>query len=291
MAESNITQTNIVVAGNERLNPIIRWVGGKRKLIHEILRVIPPYDGCYYEPFLGGATVLLTQLNSKQQFANDANDELINFYEQIRLNSLNVVNLLKSFVNDEKNYYEIRAWDREQNFLNKRSQLERAARFFYLNKTSFQGLWRLNAKKGYNNTPWNKSTKLIEFDEKHIEHIQNFALAIKNVVFSSVDFSELINNTTENDFVYFDPPYIPISKTASFTGYTKMGFNDCHERLLASCQELTKRGTKFLLSNSDCERTRNLYQEFDIITVDVNRTMSAKNSSRGKITEVIVKNY
>lgn len=265
-------------------SPVLRWVGGKRQLRDRILSVIPSYQGSYHEPFIGGATMLMTQTD-KQRFASDANAELINFYQQVQSDFEGVFQSFSSFENTEDHYYAIRAWDREPDFLTRCNPVDRAARFLFLNKTCFQGLWRVNNKKGYNNVPYSYPKKI----NVNVENLSSFSHAVKNVKFTHMDFEQALKNAISGDFVYLDPPYIPISKTASFTGYTINGFD--HERLKTACDELTTRGVKFLQSNSDCEMTRELYKTYDLSRVEVKRMVAAKNSSRGDVFELLIKNY
>jgi len=267
------------------IEPIIRWVGGKRRLLSQILPHVPDYVGRYHEPFLGGAAMLLTQPH-KKAFANDVNHELINFYEQARSHPDDVIALYNSFEFSERSYYEIRSWDRHNDFLN-RSRLERAGRLLFLNRTSFQGMWRVNSKKSYNNSPWGKKKTLPPI---HAGMFDEFVLQTKNVEFSSLDFERALEKVEPNDFVYLDPPYVPVTATAGFTSYALNGFDD-HEKLRNVCVDLDSRGIKFILSNSDCQKVRDLYERFNVIMVDVTRVIAAKRSSRGKTTEVLVKNF
>lgn len=263
----------------------LRWVGGKRRLLDRILPLVPKYEGSYYEPFVGGGSVMLTQLTTNDVNVNDVNSELINFYVTLRSNCEEVLNVYDTkFKNDEETFYKIRVWDRSSTFASI-DPILRAARFLYLNKASFQGLWRVNSKKGYHNVPYSRPKSIVLDREKIVE----FVNAISNVKFSSMDFEEFLSNVKNSDFAYLDPPYVPISKTSSFTGYTMGGFD--HERLRNCCRLLNDRGVKFLLSNSDCEFVRELYREFDITSIDVKRNVAAKKSSRGTVSEVLVKNY
>lgn len=263
---------------------IIRWVGGKTKLLSEIRKHIPQNFSCYYEPFIGGAAVLL-DIKPTCSVVSDVNVELVNFYQQIKTNHKKVLDIAQNFQNSEESYYEIRQWDRHDGFL-ARDPIERAARFLFINKTSFQGLWRVN-KRGYHNVPYS-FPKSIAFDNSKFE---NFVEITKNTTFLCCEFKETLKTITVGDFVYFDPPYWPISKTSSFTNYSIGGFTQNDQNSLRDCCiELDKNGIKFLLSNSDCVETRKLYEMFHIETVVVNRSVAAKNSSRGNLTEILVKN-
>lgn len=266
------------------IDPVIRWVGGKRKLLERIVPLFPPFGGTYYEPFVGGGAIMLTQLDHVVK-VNDINSELINFYRTIHVDLDTVIETFNTFKNDASSYYEIRSWDRDLDYHEKRSPYERAARFLYINKASFQGLWRVNSKKGYHNVPYSRP-KNVSIDR---DDLLKFAIATNDISFNCLDYEEFLHEASSDDFIYLDPPYVPISQTSSFTGYTKDGFD--HARLKNCCEKLDARGAKFLMSNSDCEITRNLYASFKQETLSVSRNMAAKTSSRGVITELLIRNY
>lgn len=273
-------------AAVRNVKPIIRWAGGKQRLMHELLARVPDTFNTYYEPFIGGASVLLA-LAPKAAIVSDKNGELINFYQQLQVDWRSVVDVFKTFPLDETFYYELRGQDRSPTFL-EIGAVQRAARFLYLNKTSFQGLWRVNTKKGYHNTPWGRPSKLT-CDESDIA---TFVETTRDVSFSDLDFEQAVTPATAGDFVYIDPPYVPMSRTSSFTAYTLGGFEEDQQlRLRDCCRSLHDRGVQFMQSNSDCETTRELYASFNIDVVEVKRSISAKSSSRGTVTELIIRNY
>ena len=270
-----------------RLKPIIRWVGGKAKLLPQIIERIPTFTGTYYEPFVGGAAVVLGLMPTKAVVA-DKSEELINFYNEIKRDPNGVCEIASSFRNDSVMYYEVRSWDKDPDFVTNVEAVRRAGRYLYLNKTCFNGLMRVNTKKGYNNTPYGRPRDF----EIDVEKFATFSKAVQHITFRCSSFESIIDLAIEDDFVYLDPPYVPVSETASYTAYTLGGFTmEDQVRLRDCCDTLTQRGVKFLLSNSDCEQTRALYKNFIIDTVGIKRTVSAKSSSRVDTTEVLVRNY
>jgi DNA adenine methylase len=263
--------------------PFIRWVGGKRKLLTRINALIPAFTGRFCEPFVGGGAIALSRVKD-HVIAGDANAELINFYVQVQEDHEGVYREYKNFVNTPECYYATRAQDRDKDFFVNKTLSQRAARLLFLNIASFQGLWRVNSK-GYHNVPYSTPRSI----DVSLDELRVFSEKIKNIEFHYIDFETLVNKLDKNDFVYFDPPYVPMSITASFTGYTIGGFD--HHRLKTCCDDLTNKGIKFLLSNSSAALVRKLYTNYDIQEVIVNRTVSAKASSRAPIVELLINNY
>lgn len=261
------------------MKPVIRWVGGKTKQLPEILKRLPTSISRYYEPFLGGAAVLLGCEFADATVA-DQNFELINFYECVKQNPQAVLALFRGFTFDEPSYYQIRSWDRSQNF-SLLPSVDRAARFLFLNKMSFQGLWRVN-RKGQHNVPFGKRV----INPLEVE-LQGLSDRIQNVTFVCDDFERAIENAAEGDFVYLDPPYLN-----TFDLYTSQLFGlSEHERLRDACLRLTQKGVKFLLSNSDNDAVRQLYSMFKIDSITVTQLVAAKSASRGRVNEVLIQNY
>lgn len=273
-----------------KLQPFTKWTGGKRKLLPELLRLLPKKIENYYEPFIGGGALFFEMMPDKATI-NDFNEELINCYKQIKSNPQELIELLK--IHSEKNskdyYLALRSLDREESF-SELSKIERAARIMYMLRVDFNGLYRVNSKNQFNVPYGNyKNPKIV--DEELILNINHY-LNKSEVNITSGDFEETVKTAREGDFVYFDPPYIPLSQTSSFTSYTHEGFSlEDQIRLRDTMRELTKRGVNVMLSNSSSELTVELYKEFNIHYVDVSRTNGAKASSRGKIKEIIVTNY
>ncbi|HYX20446.1 MAG TPA: Dam family site-specific DNA-(adenine-N6)-methyltransferase [Thermoanaerobaculia bacterium] len=281
--------------------PFVKAAGGKTKLLPEILPRVPDFPGTYHEPFVGGGAVFLAlapKLLAKIAKAgrvpgdtdpvgwavlNDANAELANAYVVVR----DAGDKLEERLHELKKSYS------EAFFYKTREQepegaLERAARFVFLNKTCFNGLWRVNAK-GKFNVPFGKYK-----DPKVAEPgvIAHWSKILRGVDIHASDFEPRIDAAKAGDFIYVDPPYLPRSKTASFERYTAGGFKvKEHERLAASLSSAHKRGVKFTASQGDSETIRALYKEFEIIAVSVTHSIAAKKSSRIKVGEVLIRNY
>ncbi len=267
--------------------PLLKWVGGKTKLLNTLYLYTPKEFSTYIEPFIGGGA-LLFGLCPSNGIITDANRELINFYKQVRDNPLEVLTLTEEYKVSEKAYYKIRKDDRSMNWRNKKSCLQRAARFLYLNKTSFNGMWRVNST-GTMNVPYGKYDKIALPKRDHILKISKI---LRTVLILNVDFYKTLEYVDENTFVYLDPPYIPYSETANFTNYASKGFEEYdHVRLVKYCDEITARGAKFLLSNSDTPLTRSLFREYSFDSLNVYHSVGASVKSRATKSEVLVRNY
>ena len=277
------------MADNLLLSPMLKWVGGKRQLLSEIVPMIDNKCSTYVEPFVGGGAVLF-RLQPQKAIINDYNQELINVYRTVRdhLDDLIEVLQIHATKNTSDYYYEVRALDREDSF-KKMSDIEKAARIIYLNKTCYNGLYRVNSL-GQFNSPYGryKNPKII--NEPVLRAISNYfnSNEIKKLI---GDYTEALKNLDANSFVYLDPPYMPISSSSSFTGYTEGGFG--YERqieLKKECDKLTQQGIKFLQSNSDCEEIRELYKNYKIKTVQAKRSINSVAKKRGEINEVLIYN-
>lgn len=273
-----------------KLQPFTKWTGGKRKLLPELLKLLPQKFEHYYEPFIGGGA-LFFEIMPEIATINDFNGELINCYNQIKANPNDLVKLLKmhSEKNSKEYYLQLRSLDREENFKNL-TGIEKAARILYMLRVDFNGLYRVNSKNQFNVPYGNyKNPKIV--DEELLLNISEY-LNNNNINIVNGDFAKAVSNAKKGDFVYFDPPYIPLSQTSSFTSYTHEGFSlEDQIRLRDTMRELTKRGVYVMLSNSSSELAIELYKEFNIHYVDVSRTNGAKASSRRMIKEIIVTNY
>ena len=274
---------------NKLVTPFVKWVGGKRQLIKEIEKHIPDRFSRYYEPFVGGGAVLF-HLQPRKAVINDSNEELINLYEVIKEAPDKLIEDLKKHTNEEEYFYKIRRVDRDKDAYRELSNIQRASRIIYLNKTCYNGLFRVNSA-GEFNSPFGRYKNPNIVNEIKIKAVSNY-LANNDVRILNTDYETMLANIRKGAFVYFDPPYDPISNSSSFTGYTKSRFDRSEqERLKSVCDKLNKRGIKFLLSNSSTNFIRDLYQDFIIHTVEANRAVNSKGSRRGKIAEVLVKNY
>lgn len=268
----------------------MKWVGGKRQLIPAIMEHLPKNINNlnYYEPFIGGGA-LFFHLQPQNAFINDFNEELINVYNVIKNNLPELISDLKKHKNEADYFYEIRSLDRSEKFQDL-SQVERASRVIFLNKTCFNGLYRVN-NAGEFNAPFGRYKNPNIVNEPTLKAVNKF-LNSSNVRISSGDYSEILATADENSFVYFDPPYHPISESSNFTGYVQGGWNIFDQiRLREVCDDLHERGVKFLLSNSSAQFIRDQYENYTIKTVKATRAINSNGADRGEIDEVLIKNY
>lgn len=275
---------------NKLVRPPLKWVGGKRQLIPEIEKHFPDKStiSTYYEPFVGGGAVLF-HFQPKKAVINDINAELINLYKVIKNDVESLIRDLGKYENDEELFYEVRALDRTPEFENL-TDVERASRMHFLNKTCFNGLYRVNSA-GEFNTPFGKY-KNPNIQNKAVLRAVNVYFNKANVRLLNGDYVDSLKYIRKGSFVYFDPPYDPISSSSNFTGYSEGGFNrDEQIRLKEVCDDLDSRGIKFLLSNSSTEFIRDLYSDYEIIDLSAKRSINSVGSSRGNVAEVLVKNY
>ncbi|QRI44046.1 hypothetical protein [Mycoplasma phage sp.] len=274
----------------EKLNPFVVWPGGKRQLLKYIFPLFPKNYNRYIEAFLGGGAVFFN-LQPSKAIINDANEELINAYLAIKSNPEELIELLKEHGknNSKDYYYKIRSLDRNINF-SSLSGVERAARFIYISKSCFNGLIRFNKKGQINSSFGNKSE--ITFDYENIRKISKFLNENNDVEIINGDYKEVFKRLNRDDFVYLDPPYYPVSATAELVHYTKEDFTTEKQiELKNECDKLTQRGVKFLLSNADCDFIRDLWKDYEILTVETKRMICSDPSKRGRVNEVLVKNY
>lgn len=275
---------------NPQVQPLLKWVGGKRQLLPEILPLIPESIGTYVEPFVGGGAVLF-EMQPKKATINDMNYELMNVYQVIKSQPEELILELTehSLKNNSEYFYQIRALDREENF-SSMDPIKKAARIIYLNKTCFNGLYRVNSS-GYFNTPYGKYKNPNIINANTIRAI-SYYLNKNKVKLLNTDYKEALKRLRTDSFVYFDPPYVPISTSSSFTSYTEGGFTLDHQKeLKLECDKLNRRGIKFLLSNSDNEFIRELYKDYTIKTVRAKRAINSNALKRGEINEVLIYNY
>lgn len=262
----------------------VKWCGGKTFLLSEILKRLPEKISTYYEPFLGGGAVffaLASERRFKRAVIGDANEELMNLYLVIRHEPSTLMAFLEhGFGQDEKSYYKIRAQDP-----NALPALARAARTLYLNKTGFNGLYRVN-KKGVFNVPWGKQEGRALFDE---ENIMACCHALRTATLAFLDFNMTVAPAKRGDVCYFDPPYVPVSDTANFTAYSKGGFGlEEQTRLRDVAKAFDVKGVHVLLSNSDTPLTRKLYRGFKIESVQAPRRVNSKGGKRGNVGELLI---
>lgn len=276
--------------GNELIQPFVKWVGGKRQLITKIDELAPRKGSYarYYEPFLGGGAVLFnTQPN--RATVNDFNEELINVYLTIKNNVDELILDLQNHENNEGYFYEMREQDRKESY-KEWSNIRKASRFIYLNKTCYNGLYRVNSQ-GFFNSPFGKYKNPNIVNEFVLKHVSNY-LNKNDIKFISGDYEKSLKGIRKNSFVYFDPPYAPVSQTSNFTGYTLGGFNEDEQiRLKKVCDKLDEKGVKFLLSNSNVPLITELYKDYEINVVDAKRSINSDADKRGSVEEVLIRNY
>lgn len=272
------------------IKPPLKWVGGKRQLLPEINKYIPKEIDTYFEPFLGGGAVFF-ELEPDKAVINDYNSELINVYKTIKDDVEELIDYLRVHeVNNSKEYYyTVRAWDREEGY-SERSNVEKASRIIFMNKTGFNGMYRVNSKNQYN-VPYGKYKNPAIVNEDVLRSVSAFLNDI-DVTILNDDFVEAVSNAKAGDFVYLDPPYVPLNETSAFTSYTNNGFNKEDQiRLRELCDDLDSRGVKFLLSNSNVPFIQEQYENYTIEIVGATRAINSKASKRGKVEEVLIRNY
>lgn len=273
---------------NKLVMPIVKWVGGKRQIIDDITKCIPKLS-TYYEPFLGGGAVLF-ELQPQKAVVNDQNEELMNMYTVIRDNVEDLIHLLAQHKNEKEYFYKVRELDRDKKLFATLSNIEKAARIIYLNKTCYNGLFRVN-RAGEFNTPFGKYKNPKILDEVTLRAVSHY-LNNSKIKLLNEDFEVSLKGIRKGAFVYFDPPYDPISDTASFTGYDKGGFGKEKQiRLKKVCDRLNERGIKFLLSNSATDFILDLYKDYIITFVKARRAINSVAEKRGEVDEVLVMNY
>ncbi len=272
------------------LSPFVKWAGGKRQLLNELMTRVPLEFNNYLEPFLGGGTLLLN-LQPKSASVNDINSQLINVYRAIKSNASELiiaVGTLDLIDTNKEVYYERReAFNQKIN--KKELDVEAAALFIWLNKHCFNGLYRVN-KSGLFNVPYNNKVSGKSIIPSNLEAMSQY-FQENNIEFYNTDFMDITAKAQVGDFVYFDSPYIPESTTANFTDYTKDGFSyEDHLRLANNFKELDKQGVKLMLSNNNVPLVHELYEGYYITEVDVKRAINSKATKR-KGKEIIVTNY
>ena len=276
------------MAKNKLVAPFLKWVGGKRQLLNSINDHIPSKISTYYEPFIGAGAVLFHH-QPKKAVINDLNTELINVYKVIRDAPQELIEDLKQHKNEADYFYAIRALDRSPDYSNL-SEIQRASRVIFLNKTCYNGLYRVN-NAGEFNAPFGKYKNPNIVNEATIKAVSNY-LNTNDIKILNSDYADVLKNVRKGAFVYFDPPYHPVSKSANFTGYNQGGFDARQqERLRNTCNRLHEKGVKFLLSNSDTPLINELYKDYQITLVKATRAINSNAKKRGAVNEVLIKNY
>ena len=274
---------------NKLVMPIVKWVGGKRQLLNDIEEKMPRTFGTYYEPFFGGGAVLF-HLQPKKAVINDLNKDLMLTYQVVKDNPNELLESLFKHENTSEYFYSIRDKDRSSIFYSSMPRIDKASRLIYLNKTCYNGLFRVNSS-GQFNTPFGAYKNPNIVNEPVIRAVSIY-LNQNEVEILTGDFAKAVASAKKGDFVYFDPPYYPMSDTANFTGYNEGGFDDKEQiRLRDLCIELDKKGIYFMVSNSSAKFILDAYKDFNIDYVKARRSVNSNASGRGEIDEVIITNY
>ena len=278
------------MAESKLVVPFLKWAGGKRQLMPEIRKMLPNgvTNHPYYEPFIGGGA-LFFELLPKRAVINDYNEELINVYTVIKDNPSELIEDLKRHKNTAEYFYKIRAIDRQPLFSNL-TRIERASRIIYLNKTCYNGLYRVNNAREFN-SPFGRYKNPNIVNEPVIKAVSKY-LNSSQIQISSCDYALILKDIPTDSFVYLDPPYHPISESSSFTGYVQGGWDEGDQlRLRDVCNRLRDNGIKFLLSNSASDFIREIYSDYNIHIVQAKRSVNSNPSGRGQVDEFLIRNY
>ena len=271
----------------------VKWAGGKTQLIKQYIPLFPKKNHIkrYFEPMVGSGAVFfyIKQVyNPDYSMIFDINNDLINLYLQIRDNVDEMINFLKIYKsnhtkNPKEYYYKMR-----EKYNNTEDKLERSTLLLYLNKTCYNGLYRVNSK-GEFNVPFGRYKNPAILQEEKLRLASNL---LEGTIIKALHFEKILDYAKPNDFIYFDPPYYPLSETSSFTNYQKGTFLDKEQKKLASVfKELDKKNCKVMLSNSDTDLIRDLYKGYNIKVVRAKRMISCKGKGRGAINELVIRNY
>jgi len=278
--------------GNREAQPFLKWAGGKSQLLDQFEPFFPASIRSYCEPFLGGGAVffhLKARFPKLQATLCDKNEELINCYEVIRDQVEDLMTCLDEHLQNfrahsRQYYYEIRA----QSALS--GAVKRAARMIFLNKTCYNGLWRVNGR-GQFNVPIGsyKPERVSLYDRPNLLAASH---ALKDAELRIQDFRQTLQKVQRGAFVYVDPPYVPVSKTSNFTSYTQHDFGQVDQSELANLfATAANRGVQLMLSNSDTPATRELYGKFNLRTVQARRSVNCDGSKRGRVSELVAMSY
>ena len=275
---------------DRKMTPVLKWAGGKTQLLEHIAANMPPAYAGYYEPFIGGGSVLLG-LAPDRAVVNDVNEQLVNLYTQLKHSAdcvIAKVAEMDAVPCSKELYYEIRG-QYNKKIAAHDLDAECAALMIWINKHCFNGLYRVNSK-GLFNVPYNNKVNCRSLDEANVRAISGY-LQKADITITCQDFEKACEGVGAGDFVYFDSPYVPESSTASFTDYTMDGFSlGDHKRLAALFRRLDARGAKLMLSNNDVPLVRSLYDGYSIQSFAVKRLIN-RNAGRRTGREVLVTNY
>lgn len=268
--------------GRDPVSPILKWAGGKTRLMSELIRRLPEHWEGYYEPFVGGGA-LFFRMGPEQARISDLNYELVNVYTVTRDRVNALIAALQGLEYDRDTYYGMRGLDPET-----LEPVARAARMIYLNRTCFNGLYRVN-RRGQFNVPMGRYRDPVICQT---ERLLQASARLQQTDIVHAGYADAVSDASEGDFIYFDPPYQPLTATANFTSYTAGAFDEDDQATLAKTfTELGERGVQCMLSNSDTPLIRDLYEGHRIDQVMAPRAISRSASGRSAVAEVIVRNY
>ncbi len=273
-------------AATDDPRPFLKWAGGKGQLLDQLRPLLPrtPWRR-YFEPFVGSAALFFA-LRPAEATLSDVNRELVDCYLAVQKHVEPLVRALQEHEYDEELYYQVREQDPAGLELP-----QRAARTIYLNKTGYNGLYRVN-KSGRFNVPFGRYTNPGFRSADSLENLRACSRALQSAKIAVRDFGQVVRHARKGDFVYFDPPYVPLSDTADFTSYAAGGFGPSEQQRLAEIvDELSAAGVLVMLSNSDTPAVRALYQRYRIDVVTASRSINSRANGRGKVREVVVRNY
>jgi len=292
LSQKNSTLDDIRKIVKDKPKPFVKWVGGKRQLLKQFreLNLYPPEcfnpeSNTYFEPFVGGGAVFFDLL-PKHAELSDTNRELVMTYNVIKDNVDGLIKSLKKHIYNKEYYLGVRAQD-----INELSDIEVASRFIFLNRTGFNGMYRVN-KSGQFNVPFGRYKNPLICDENNLLKVSE---ALQGITITHRDYKDVLELAKIGDFIYFDPPYYPLNPTSSFTAYTAKGFFEKEQiELRDTFVKLHERGCFVMLSNSDTPFINELYSGLEGVSVNkiiAGRAINSKGSKRGKINEVLVTNY
>jgi DNA adenine methylase len=276
-------------------SPFVKWAGGKAQLLSQLEPFFPAGFERYVEPFVGGGAVFFHfyrqgRLSGKPSLLIDSLEDLIDCYRAVQNRVEDLIGELQRHEankHDKEYFYEVRAWDRAPDYA-QRDEIERAARFLFLNRICYNGLYRVN-RRGEFNVPFGRHRNPTICAADNLRAVSQ---ALQGVVLLAGDFTLCLETAAPGDFVYLDPPYDPLSDTANFTSYTSNDFGAADQQRLAELfRSLDRRGCQVMLSNSSTQFIRDLYAGYEQIEVQANRAISSKGNARGPIPELLVVNY
>ena len=282
----------LMIAEFQLARPFVKWAGSKRQLLPTLEEHLPKeYKNglnLYYEPFLGGGSLLFA-LQPKKAVINDINTELINCYRVIKDSVDELIYELRKHEYEKNHFYAIRDWDRNKNYQEK-TPVQRASRTIFLNKTCFNGLHRVNGQ-GQFNVPFGKYKNPLILDKNNLLAVNQY-LNNNEIVILNLDFQEAVKDAKRGDFIYLDPPYDPVSQSAKFTKYDKTGFGREEQiRLKKTFDDLNSRGCYVLMSNAYTDFIVDLYKDYKQTQVTASRAINSKADKRGDVYEILVQNY